>query len=140
MTDVLLVYVSTASAGLRNDDVSDIVATAQRDNQRFNITGLLLFNGVNFMQVLEGSRERVLALYAKLHKDGRHSGLIALAQLDIKARSFDNWSMRFIKTNNAGGHVERLAAGSGLTAADLPSNLPENVKQMLSSFTTLGSG
>ena len=54
-----LAYVSNARLGLNQNDLDSIMHTSKLRNKLAGVTGLLLFNGVNFMQVLEGDRHLV---------------------------------------------------------------------------------
>jgi hypothetical protein len=46
-----------------------------------------------FLQVLEGSRDAVNRLYAKLQRDPRHGELLLLGYEDITERRFAGWHM-----------------------------------------------
>ena len=54
-----LIYISTAIDTIQESDIDDIVATAQRVNEVQSLTGVLLFNGLNFLQLLEGPQSNV---------------------------------------------------------------------------------
>lgn len=99
---VSLIYVSTASLGLTKAEVADIVTESARNNERNEITGLLLYNGLNFCQVIEGEADAIEALYRRLGADPRHTGLVRILHRPIETREFDGWSMAF-------GDVEPLA-------------------------------
>ena len=58
-----LIYVSTAVRLLNKDELVEILNVSREKNARLNITGLLLYKDGNFMQLLEGRKEDVLALY-----------------------------------------------------------------------------
>jgi hypothetical protein len=49
------------------------------------------------MQFLEGPKDAVLALMAKIRVDPRHRGVIVLVQEEHDAREFEEWSMGFKK-------------------------------------------
>ncbi|NRD88822.1 hypothetical protein C8024_04160 [Sphingopyxis sp. BSNA05] len=50
-------YISTARAGLTDADFQAILEEASKRNETLGLTGLLTFNGLNFMQTLEGPRK-----------------------------------------------------------------------------------
>ena len=56
---------------------------------------MLLYKGGNFMQVLEGEKEDLRALYAKIGRDPRHKGLIVILEGTLVTRQFPSWSMAF---------------------------------------------
>jgi hypothetical protein len=56
---------------------------------------VLLFRSGNFLQVLEGKKETVLALYEKIVRDPRHTRRKTLFQGNSIQRDFPDWSMGF---------------------------------------------
>lgn len=71
---IRIVYVSTSRLGLTDADVKQILQQARERNKAKGITGLLVFNGLNFIQALEGEAEPVLATMSAISRDPRHSG------------------------------------------------------------------
>ena len=67
-----LAYVSLASRTLTSVDLQNILESAITRNREDDITGILLFNGTNFMQVLEGPEAKVRALFDDICEDDRH--------------------------------------------------------------------
>ena len=90
-----IVYVSSAASELSTAQLLEILEVSRRKNTRHAITGLLLYKGGNFMQVLEGDRAPVEETYRKILLDARHRGVIELASEEIAARDFGEWSMGF---------------------------------------------
>jgi hypothetical protein len=87
-------YVS--SSKLNSDiesDLSEIVSKARFSNQKNSVTGVLLFRGGIFLQLIEGEKKDVENLYRKIEKDPRHSNLIILFQQESQDRVFPNWDM-----------------------------------------------
>lgn len=60
---------------------------------------MLLYSGGNFFQILEGEKNSVEELYAKITKDERHTDCIMIDESEIKDRTFPNWSMGFKNLN-----------------------------------------
>jgi len=92
---ICLVYVSSAIRGLSKDDINSIVKASEVSNRILNITGLLLYKGGNFMQLIEGDSEIVHILQSKIKDDIRHTGMITLLSENITHRNFENWSMGY---------------------------------------------
>lgn len=90
-----LVYISSAIPDLKHSQIQNLVDTSCHNNDKFQITGLLLFVEGNFMQVLEGSREHVLQLYENIKIDSRHTNLITMLSETITERMFPDWSLAF---------------------------------------------
>lgn len=88
-----LVYISTASPGLKREDLLAIENTAQNNNQRYNITGLLAFNGTNFIQLIEGAQAAVNECAYIVQSDTRHSGMSILSKDEFAHRQFPDWNM-----------------------------------------------
>jgi Sensors of blue-light using FAD len=92
---IRLIYVSTAQDKVNLEEFKRILQQAQQNNQRRDLTGMLAFNSKIFLQALEGDREKVNELYAKLLKDPRHQSVTLLAYKEIEQRAWANWSMGF---------------------------------------------
>ena len=60
---------------------------------------MLVFLDGCFLQVLEGRRECVRDLYAKIKTDPRHCGAKVLIETDIAKPAFPDWSMGFRKAS-----------------------------------------
>ena len=54
---ICLIYASSATKAMSQDELKALLAKARTNNQRDNITGMLLYNDGNFLQVLEGEAE-----------------------------------------------------------------------------------
>ncbi len=96
---IRLVYVSTAVDSVDLNEFKKILGTAQQNNQRRDLTGMLAFNSKVFLQGLEGSREAVNDLYSKLMRDPRHVNIMMLKYDDVSERHWSNWSMGFAAPN-----------------------------------------
>ena len=88
-----LIYVSTAKAGLNHDDFSTIISVARRNNERCGVTGLILFNGFNFMQCIEGEKGTTNDRLRAIGLDQRHSGMTVISQRQSSGRQFAPWHM-----------------------------------------------
>lgn len=90
-----MVYVSSAIKEFSKNDLVELLEVARRKNAAADITGLLLYKGGSFMQVLEGEKACVQALYRKISRDVRHDGCFILLEEEAEARIFEDWSMGF---------------------------------------------
>jgi len=92
-----LVYCSRATAGVDDAAVARIIASARRHNPVYGITGLLVFGSGIFFQWLEGSRDNVRQLMARLEKDPRHENVVTLSEgEEVRERLFPNWDMELV--------------------------------------------
>ncbi len=73
--------------------IDSILAQSRRKNPDLGITGVLCHGGHVFMQVLEGGREPVNALYNKIARDERHQQVMLLHYEEIAERRFGSWTM-----------------------------------------------
>ena len=95
-----LIYVSTSVKLLKDDELLDILKVSRENNISSEVTGLLLYKGGNFMQVLEGPDEMVTALYEKIKTDPRHKDVSVISREQIQARQFHAWEMAFQNLDN----------------------------------------
>ena len=87
-------YVSNARFGLNQNDLESIMHISKLRNKLAGVTGVLLFNGVNFMQVLEGERAQTLNIYDRILRDARHSGIKTIVQEKINHFTYPAWGMK----------------------------------------------
>jgi hypothetical protein len=83
---------------METDDANtlpDILKEAVRNNKQRNITGMLLYEGGNILQVLEGEADIVLETFRYIQLDKRHHGIFVLIEKEIETRQFVSWSMGF---------------------------------------------
>jgi len=90
-----LIYVSSATHEMNHEELAEILDTARKENAKSSITGMLLYKEGNFMQMLEGKKERVLKLYEKIKNDPRHKDVITVIEREEPIRSFPDWTMGF---------------------------------------------
>ena len=90
---VRLMYASRAVEAMRPETLHAILKKSNLHNPGTGVTGVLCFCGDNFLQVLEGGRSQVNALYNRIARDPRHVDVEILSFEEIDERSFSSWSM-----------------------------------------------
>ncbi len=92
---VRLMYASRAGASVDADALAAILRQSKENNPRSGVTGVLCFcsNARIFLQVLEGGRGAVSAVYNRIAQDARHAEVVLLSYEEIGERSFASWSM-----------------------------------------------
>ena len=90
-----LVYVSSAHQLFSRDGLLVLLDKARRNNVRDGITGLLLYKGGDFMQVIEGDEATVRRTFGRIAADPRHGGIEVLVDEAVTQRAFGDWSMAF---------------------------------------------
>jgi hypothetical protein len=90
---VRLMYASRATAPLKPETLNAILKKSTTNNPAVGVTGVLCFSGDIFLQVLEGGRSQVSALYNRIARDERHRDVVLLSYDEIEERSFAGWAM-----------------------------------------------
>ena len=115
-TLISLVYTSTASAPFRETALANLLGQARALNGARDITGMLLYRGERFIQVLEGPAHIVRRLARTIAQDARHRDMRILMDETIEERRFDDWTMGYRKLQ---GDREEAPAGFRDSFADL---------------------
>lgn len=90
-----IMYISTMVGTVTPQDCATIAQRSATNNRRDDVTGLLLFNSRRFLQVLEGPRDAVDRIFARIYGDPRHRAVVKLREGQIDAREFGAWAMAF---------------------------------------------
>ena len=96
-----LAYTSHAALDLQATDLESIHRAARESNALNGVTGLLVFNGTHFLQVIEGAEAALDDLLERLRRDRRHSGLEVHDERTIENRSFPDWSMELVRVESS---------------------------------------
>lgn len=89
-----LIYMSTM-LGESEHELGAIWESSARRNQLNGVTGMLLYYGGGFIQVLEGEEAAVMETYGRICKDLRHHDVTCMSNVEVPKRHFDTWSMGF---------------------------------------------
>jgi len=92
-----ILYCSEVVQALREDQLTDLLEQSHRYNEQHQITGLLCYSGGHFVQLLEGPKEAVYALYARIRQDTRHRHVVALRDGAGPTRWFADWRMALVE-------------------------------------------
>lgn len=111
MTLKSLTYTSLARLDLQADDLEAIHRTARQVNALEGITGLLIFNGTHFLQIVEGAPDAIDHLVERLRRDRRHSSLEIRDERTIEERSFPGWSMELVRVSASYFDAKETVAG-----------------------------
>lgn len=90
-----VIYLSSATRLLSNDELSFLLRNAKIKNRKNNITGLLLYIDGDFLQVIEGEKKDVLHLFELIKIDERNRSIITVFSDDVDKRQFPDWLMGF---------------------------------------------
>ncbi|MHC4216779.1 MAG: diguanylate phosphodiesterase, partial [Planctomycetota bacterium] len=92
---IQLIYGSAAKYSFSRSDLTNLLINARRNNVQLGVTGILLYSGGSFFQVLEGESETVDKLFAKIMGDERHKHVTVIIRESIAKRSFSDWTMAY---------------------------------------------
>ncbi len=90
---IRLLYASHAAQPLTPALMQGILASSRKNNIERGITGILCHSGDYFLQVLEGGRGQVNALYNVIAQDSRHDQVTILHYEEVTERRFAGWTM-----------------------------------------------
>jgi hypothetical protein len=96
-----ILYISSATREFSESDLTALLEQSRAKNARLDITGILLYNDGNIMQLLEGPESAVRNLIKTIYADNRHTGIIQLLDKEISKREFPQWSLEFRKLRSS---------------------------------------
>lgn len=88
-----IIYRSHLSDDVPIKTLETLAVDANKINETFDVTGILLFDGTHFFQLLEGPDRAVRAIYDRICADERHHNLVELMYDYAPARRFGNIGM-----------------------------------------------
>ncbi len=101
-------YVSDLAPDRTAVDVSRIARTARSRNRERGITGLLGFDGLHFMQWVEGPPAAMAALIGELGSDSRHQRIEVLHEGPADVRAFGDWHLGYLSVPDEADLIPRL--------------------------------
>ena len=127
-----MVYCSRATADVDEAAVQHIVASARRFNPEHGITGILVYGSGVFFQWLEGPRDNIKSLMARLRSDSRHEQIVLLSEVEeVRERVFPDWDMELVTTD----HIRDVLQDAQDSASD-----PKNAQALGHLLAELDSG
>jgi hypothetical protein len=117
-------YTSLAALDLDEEQLRAIHAAACDLNGIDGITGLLVFNGTHFLQVIEGPPQAIDELVER-RRDPRHSGFEFRDERMADERLFGDWTMKLARVRSS------FMLAQNDVALQLPPTLPEHVRQRI---------
>lgn len=88
-----LIYASQSVHYFAKPEINTLVNHANERNRALGITGILIYLDGEFIQLLEGEKDKVHFLMAMIEKDSRHHSINILKQHEIEKRQFKQWNM-----------------------------------------------
>jgi len=76
---------------------SSILEVCSVNNKKAEITGVLCQGSGIYMQVIEGKRSAINALYSRIISDKRHNQIELLSFEEVGQRRYGQWSMALVQ-------------------------------------------
>jgi len=95
-----IVYVSAAAKPMSEAELDQFLVDIRRRNKKLGVTGMLLYNRGNFIQVIEGKEEKIKQLFNDISRDERHNTIVKILEGHAEERLFPDWSMGFHRISN----------------------------------------
>ena len=124
-----LAYTSFSRLPLQETTLSDVLEGSRQNNNRDEITGILMYEDRTFFQVLEGEQSAVEDCYYKrVCNDPRHGGLSLTWYGLAERRVFSDWAMGYVGPHEIGRYTNDKFASLDDLSGDETS--PANSKDL----------
>jgi hypothetical protein len=90
-----IVYSSSAAQLFGDEELGSLLALSRQNNLRTGLTGMLLYRGGYFLQVIEGPADVLRERMSIIAADSRHLDVRVLLQETIGERQFPDWTMAY---------------------------------------------
>ena len=92
-----LLYVSKPVGPITTHVTASLLENSRVSNKKLEITGVLCQGTGIYMQVLEGERSAINALYSRIIADTRHHQVELLSFEEVDQRRYGQWSMALVQ-------------------------------------------
>lgn len=90
-----IVYASSAAYPFGDEELAALLELSRKNNARSQLTGMLIYGGRHFLQVIEGPSDVLRERMSIIAADARHLDVRVLFQETIDQRQFPEWTMAF---------------------------------------------
>jgi hypothetical protein len=90
-----IIYCSQSTVDFSPEELIALLELARAKNEQSGLSGMLLYSGQSFLQMLEGEPAALEETYARILTDDRHVNLRLLMSAEVPARLFPDWTMGF---------------------------------------------
>lgn len=94
-----IIYSSQVAEDMTDQNLLDIMDKANVRNKELNLTGILIQVKDRFIQLLEGDKKDVEAVFSSIDADARHHNINMLLTGYYQDRLFSDWSMAFTRSS-----------------------------------------
>lgn len=99
-------YISEATLPWERTAFESMVEKAAAFNVQAGVTGVLFFDGLRYLQYLEGPEDGLSVAYQRIQTSEEHSGVTELARGAVARRLLPYWSMRSLLADPS--HLEAM--------------------------------
>lgn len=89
-------YCSLTELNFNDEELLELADYASQKNEALGVSGYLYYRDFVFLQYLEGEKETVKGLLAKIEADPRHTFITTVDLPAQRHRQFPHWYMRFL--------------------------------------------
>jgi hypothetical protein len=104
-----IAYISHASLHVTLEDLTELCRSSSLHNESSGVSGLLVYDGKRFMQVIEGDSTSIRPLMDRIAADNRHKKIDYLADEPLAARQFGTWALACVGFRQNSTAAELLA-------------------------------
>jgi hypothetical protein len=104
-----IAYISHASLRVTLEDLTELCRSSSLHNESSRVSGLLVYDGKRFMQVIEGDITSIRPLMDRIAADRRHKKIDYLADESLAARQFGTWALACVGLGQNSTTAELLA-------------------------------
>lgn len=125
-------YISTPTHPMSTEDLMQILNSSRIHNIQLGVSGMLLYTGSEFIQILEGEENVIEPLLAKIKQDPRHRDIRVVEKKKISVREYADWTMGFKRVDK-----EDLRDISGLNKffdSDLSGEIDHNKLKLINNL------
>ena len=120
------------------EDMDNILAAAKRNNAQMGVSGALFFNGVRFLQILEGARADVESIVTRVSADTRHVAMEVISVEDVDRRAFPDWTMNLFYLPPFNSVVDDWSERLEHYFNALPPTVPADLREFIRNFDNQG--
>lgn len=100
-----VLYKSRATIDFDEAALRTLLLRSRIRNSEASLSGMLLYDGSHFLQVLEGPHDAMTSFLARIREDVRHTDVTVIStHADLFTRVFPKWSMNYGSARNT-AHV-----------------------------------
>jgi len=94
-------YISVTKDNVSEEKIDEMLDSLVKKNAAINISGIIIYNNNNFLQIIEGKDIIINILYNKIKKGPRHHHIIKLIDCPIEQTIFEEYKTSFTLIKNS---------------------------------------